>query len=102
MGGGWQGQFRSLFLDSQQSNQNRNYAILGHKDEDNVEQNSEYRTKKTKQRLHKLISKEYQGKGKKQSFISNNRITREKREEKSRKGREGEGQEEGAQTANKN
>lgn len=59
-------------------------------------------TKKTKQRLHKLISKEYQGKGKKQSFISNNRITKEKREEKSRKGREGEGQEEGAQTANKN
>lgn len=34
--------------------------------------------------------------------ISNNKITSEKKEEKSRKERKGEGQEEGAQIANKN
>lgn len=57
--------------------------------------------------LHELISKECQGtpsrQEKKNSLsISNNKITREKKEEKSRKEREGEGQEEGAQIENKN
>lgn len=31
LGGGWKRQFRSLFLDLQQSNQNQNYALLPQK-----------------------------------------------------------------------